>query len=266
MLEAGLGSNGKPKFTFHALRHFTASTWLAGGMRLDAVKVHIGHAKVQTTIDKYGHLLPDDQHAREAVRRLTAMFPGLTAAQPSEVDQAPPTAPAIIMPPPAAPMLKAPTAPPPEQTPISAAALFAVGDQVVDAQGKVFGLTVLETAPAWLREAVELIRGGWSVSDMCAHIGRHPAAIASTFRRFGMPKPIELVRAVREQRFASLADAGYLDIDIAERCGCHEKTVWAWRALRENKQQPKLLKKKGKTRPSIRANARKQRERQLKLL
>ena len=55
---------GKPKYGFHALRHFYAS-WcinrrVDGGLELPlkVVQARLGHASVQMTADRYGHLFP----------------------------------------------------------------------------------------------------------------------------------------------------------------------------------------------------------------
>lgn len=50
----------KGKFTWHALRHFAISSWIAQGMGLKAVQTFAGHADVTTTWNRYGHLFPDE--------------------------------------------------------------------------------------------------------------------------------------------------------------------------------------------------------------
>jgi hypothetical protein len=239
-------------------------------MRLDALKVHIGHAKVQTTIDRYAHLLPEDHHARTAINSLVSMLPDLPAApieQLREVNHATPAVPMIAPPPSTAMAARAPEpAPASEQVPISADELMVVGQRVVDLDGNVLDLSVPHTAPRCLHEAMGLLRSGWSVQDMCAHIGRHPASIASVFRRFSKPRPIDVVRAVREARFASLADAGYADNDIAAKCAVDPKTVWTWRVIREGRGAGRPLMSQRKSRSQVRVNAGKVREKQGKLL
>lgn len=44
---------------FHDLRHTHASLLLAAGVPIHFVRARLGHASVQTTIDIYGHLMPD---------------------------------------------------------------------------------------------------------------------------------------------------------------------------------------------------------------
>lgn len=52
-------------FTQHDLRHRRATTWLAEGKPLSAVKEALGHASIQTTM-KYLHLAPE--HLRVLVK------------------------------------------------------------------------------------------------------------------------------------------------------------------------------------------------------
>ena len=44
---------------FHDLRHTHASLLLAAGVPIHVVQARLGHASIQTTIDVYGHLMPD---------------------------------------------------------------------------------------------------------------------------------------------------------------------------------------------------------------
>jgi integrase len=57
---------------FHDLRHAFASDLLGAGVPMLKVSRWLGHASIQTTVDTYGHLLPDpDEH--ETVDRLDAL-------------------------------------------------------------------------------------------------------------------------------------------------------------------------------------------------
>lgn len=49
-------------FSWHALRHFAISSWIAQGIGLKAVQTYAGHADVTTTWNRYGHLFPDETH------------------------------------------------------------------------------------------------------------------------------------------------------------------------------------------------------------
>lgn len=57
---AGLvDAEGKPKYTPHSLRHFFASTALAAGIPIHEVSRWLGHKSIKTTVDIYGHLVPE---------------------------------------------------------------------------------------------------------------------------------------------------------------------------------------------------------------
>ena len=56
-----------PGLRLHDLRHTAATLWLASGQSIYFVKEQLGHADIQTTIDRYGH--PDVAAHREAAAR-----------------------------------------------------------------------------------------------------------------------------------------------------------------------------------------------------
>jgi integrase len=69
---AGIAEHGKAKYTgMHALRHFYASWCINrpenGGLGLlpKDVQVQLGHASITMTFDRYGHLFPRSDDARE---------------------------------------------------------------------------------------------------------------------------------------------------------------------------------------------------------
>jgi len=54
--------------TFHDLRHTFASTALAGGVPISEVSRRFGHRPITTTVDLYGHLVPEvSGRARDAL-------------------------------------------------------------------------------------------------------------------------------------------------------------------------------------------------------
>jgi integrase len=58
---------GVRRYSWHALRHYAISSWLASRIDLKAAQHWAGHATLALTIDRYGHLIPrDDDHARLA--------------------------------------------------------------------------------------------------------------------------------------------------------------------------------------------------------
>lgn len=67
--------DGLPEgFTFHDLRHFYASMLLASGADLIKVQTCMRHATASTTLNVYGHLLPDaDEATNDAVSRAMAL-------------------------------------------------------------------------------------------------------------------------------------------------------------------------------------------------
>ncbi|MFC5675457.1 tyrosine-type recombinase/integrase [Streptomyces incanus] len=50
---------GDEPWTAHTLRHFFASSAIAGGVSLLEVSRWLGHSTIQITADIYGHLTPD---------------------------------------------------------------------------------------------------------------------------------------------------------------------------------------------------------------
>jgi len=75
---------GLPSVTrFHDLRHFYASTLIAGGLHPKAVQARLGHATITETIDVYGHLFPDAEDAGRGV--MDAAFNNVPFACPDEV-------------------------------------------------------------------------------------------------------------------------------------------------------------------------------------
>lgn len=50
------------RFNWHALRHFAISTWIDAGLSPKTVQTFAGHSSLQVTMDRYGHLFPDDSH------------------------------------------------------------------------------------------------------------------------------------------------------------------------------------------------------------
>ena len=73
--KAGLvDEQGVPLYHFHALRHVAASLLIADGLTPLHVKTFIGHARVSTTLDVYGHLFPEDERIRASVGKVAERF------------------------------------------------------------------------------------------------------------------------------------------------------------------------------------------------
>ena len=52
------------RFNWHALRHFAVSCWIEAGLAPETVQAFAGHASLQVTMDRYGHLFPSDDHRK----------------------------------------------------------------------------------------------------------------------------------------------------------------------------------------------------------
>lgn len=61
-----------PGLRLHDLRHSAATLWLASGQSIYFVKEQLGHADIQTTIDRYGH--PDVEAHRAAAAKAAAWW------------------------------------------------------------------------------------------------------------------------------------------------------------------------------------------------
>jgi integrase len=52
------------RFNWHGLRHFAVSCWIEAGLAPKTVQTFAGHASLQVTMDRYGHLFPRDDHRK----------------------------------------------------------------------------------------------------------------------------------------------------------------------------------------------------------
>jgi integrase len=61
----------KIKLRWHDMRHFAVSLWIEQGFSIKEVMTFAGHASVQRTMERYGHLFPtpDHQHAMAQVEQ-----------------------------------------------------------------------------------------------------------------------------------------------------------------------------------------------------
>ena len=58
--------------SLHSLRHTNASLRIEAGQNIKYVQLQLGHASIQTTLDRYGHLIREVN--TEQVRRLENML------------------------------------------------------------------------------------------------------------------------------------------------------------------------------------------------
>ena len=63
---------GVRRVSFHRLRHTNASIRIEAGQNIKYVQLQLGHASIQTTLDRYGHLIREVN--TEQVRRLENML------------------------------------------------------------------------------------------------------------------------------------------------------------------------------------------------
>jgi len=52
------------RFNWHGLRHFAVSCWIDERLAPKTVQTFAGHASLQVTMDRYGHLFPSDDHRK----------------------------------------------------------------------------------------------------------------------------------------------------------------------------------------------------------
>jgi len=52
------------RFNWHAIRHVAVSCWIEAGLAPKTIQTFAGHASLQLTMDRYGHLFPDDDHKK----------------------------------------------------------------------------------------------------------------------------------------------------------------------------------------------------------
>jgi len=52
------------RFNWHGLRHFAVSCWIEERLAPKTVQTFAGHASLQVTMDRYGHLFPSDDHRK----------------------------------------------------------------------------------------------------------------------------------------------------------------------------------------------------------
>jgi len=76
-LKAGITTDRRrPKYGLHSLRHAAASLFIEEGWSAKRVQTVMGHSSIQMTFNVYGHLFPNPDDDREAMRRLQARLVG----------------------------------------------------------------------------------------------------------------------------------------------------------------------------------------------
>jgi integrase len=62
------------RFNWHGLRHFAISCWIEAGLTPKTVQTFAGHASLQITMDRYGHLFPSDSHKQAMDQIANGLF------------------------------------------------------------------------------------------------------------------------------------------------------------------------------------------------
>ena len=86
MFPEALRRAGLRRIRFHDLRHTYTSLLIAHGAHPKYIQAQLGHASIQTTLDRYGHLMPE-LHQAEA-QKLDQLVFGQQAAPPARRFQA----------------------------------------------------------------------------------------------------------------------------------------------------------------------------------
>jgi integrase len=80
IFDPALRRAGLPKIRFHDLRHSFASLLIAQGEHPKLISEQLGHASVQITLDRYGHLLPASYDSAGERLELALFGTGLQAS------------------------------------------------------------------------------------------------------------------------------------------------------------------------------------------
>ena len=178
MRDAGLvKEDGKPKFTFHALRHWCASHWIKStGSDVHLVAKWLGHKNASMTLDVYGHCL-DDAEGRAKFMKMPDWL-----QTPIEIDAA--AQPVLLAPPTAEHPLS--ELAPPLECPIE----------------------VPEYAERWLRVFVcELWRSGGNVHDALPR-GKSRQQVRYELQRCQLPSMSELKAMAASGRTERISSSG----------------------------------------------------------
>ena len=214
--------NPHPKFTFHPLRHFAGSAWLAQGMRIQDVSWLLGHSDIKITMSTYAHQLKGDDHARQVMNTQIVKFPGIPH---SSVNTEPPLLPAIA--PPAIVELSV-------EEPKQIADMSEPDgplDQPVPVP-EVPGLEAVPTviippeAPHYVSYAVRLLQSDWEVRDVAKEIGITASRLFQVFTELGMDSPGVIRQKAREARIQYHRDHGKTLKDAARIEGVNLTTAW----------------------------------------
>lgn len=74
VLAPALAKAGLPRVTFHGLRHSFVAGLIQQNVNVKVVQTLARHSSIQTTLDKYGHVLPESRE--DAIEKLEAAIWG----------------------------------------------------------------------------------------------------------------------------------------------------------------------------------------------
>jgi integrase len=263
MRETGLVKPGtqKPKFSFHALRHWCASHWMkATGGDVHQVAKWMGHKNASMTLDIYGHCL-DDAEARAKFERMPDWLDPIV-----ELD-----APMIARP---IQITELPLALPSPEREI-------VAEQTRDPQ---VALHVPSIAKPWVKPFVEMLARGVPVREAYRLIGsqvppsvmptggiRKPrispqAHVLAELERLKMPTPKEIAARFRDERILELHGQKYQMADIARMLDCGKSVVHRALTSRHKENANNPLKRQLKSPTAKKVTTQPEHKTQLKLL
>jgi hypothetical protein len=87
--------------------------------------------------------------------------------------------------------------------------------------------------PAWVPEALRLLKGGWKFGQVAAHLGLSRNWITKRFHELGLPSPARVYIEARDQRYEQLYNEGYGPIDIATMTGTSVFSFEHWQRTHE---------------------------------
>lgn len=61
-------------FGWHALRHFAISTWIEANLQPKTIQTFAGHSTLAVTMDRYGHMFPQDNHREQMDKIASSIF------------------------------------------------------------------------------------------------------------------------------------------------------------------------------------------------
>ena len=83
--------------------------------------------------------------------------------------------------------------------------------------------------PDWVAEAERLLRGGWRVAEVAAHVRKTRSGMNHRFKELRLPPPQRIYIEARDRRFEQLSSEGYGPVDIATMTGTSVDSFEHWR-------------------------------------